>query len=239
MSHSRIALPRTLVARAGRRPHPVRPVPARLQAARGPARPVLRAQDGGRQDGAHHLRPLLRLLRRPDREEAAQPLLPGLVGVFLRHRRLQPGLQVLPELGHLQVARDRHHGRPGHARGDRRRRREERLQERGLHLQRPGDLRRVRDGRGRCLPRARPQDRGGHRRLHPRRAAARVLRQDGRGQRRPQGLHRRLLLQADRRPPAAGARHADLPEARDRRLVRDHHAADPRPQRFRRRDSRR
>ena len=35
-------------------------------------------------------------------------------------------------------------------------------------------------------------------------------------------------------PPAAGARHAGLPEARDRRLVRDHHAADPRPQRLRR-----
>ena len=41
-------------------------------------------------------------------------------------------------------------------------------------------------------------------------------------------LHRRVLLQAHRRPPAAGARHAGLPEARDRRLVRDHHAADSR-----------
>ena len=60
---------------ARRRPHPVRPVPARLQAARGPARPVLRAQARRRRDGAHHLRPLVGLLRRPDREEAAQPLL--------------------------------------------------------------------------------------------------------------------------------------------------------------------
>ena len=32
-------------------------------------------QSAGDADGAHHLRPLLRLLHRPDREEAAQPLL--------------------------------------------------------------------------------------------------------------------------------------------------------------------
>ena len=33
---------------------------------------------------------------------------PGLERALVRHRRLQPGLQVLPELGHLQVARDGH-----------------------------------------------------------------------------------------------------------------------------------
>ena len=60
------------------------------------------------------------------------------------------------------------------------------------------------------------------------RGAARVLRQDGRRQRRPQGLHRRVLRQALRRAPAAGARHARLSQARDRRLVRDHHAAHSR-----------
>ncbi|MCK7497974.1 MAG: hypothetical protein MZW92_50065 [Comamonadaceae bacterium] len=37
----------------------------------------------------------------PDREEAAQPLLSRQQRALLRHRRLQPGLQVLPELGHL------------------------------------------------------------------------------------------------------------------------------------------
>ena len=31
---------------------------------------------------------------------------PGLQRAVLRHRRLQPGLQVLPELGHLQEPRD-------------------------------------------------------------------------------------------------------------------------------------
>ena len=100
------------------------------------------------------------------------------------------------------------------------------LQSRRLHLQRPGDLRRVRDGRRRRLPRGGVQDGGGHRGLHARRAAARVLRQDGRGQRGPQGVHRGVLLQAHRRASAAGARDARLSEARDRGLVRDHHAAD-------------
>ena len=76
-----------------------------------------------------------------------------------------------------------------------------RLQVGGLHLQRPGDLRRVRHGHRRCLPRHGRADRRRHRGLHPRRAAARVLRQDGRGQRRPEGLHRGLLL------PASAAAH--------------------------------
>ena len=42
---------------------------------------------------------------------------PGLVGALVRHRRLQPRLQVLPELGHLQVARDGHADGRGLARG--------------------------------------------------------------------------------------------------------------------------
>ena len=65
----------------------------------------------GAQGGAHRadeLRPLLRLLHRSHREEAAQPLPARHAGALLRHRRLQPRLPVLPELGHLQVARDRH-----------------------------------------------------------------------------------------------------------------------------------
>ena len=67
--------PGALVAPARRRSHPVRPVPARLPAARRPARHVLRAPARRRRDGAHHLRAQLGLLHRPDREEAAQPLL--------------------------------------------------------------------------------------------------------------------------------------------------------------------
>ena len=71
----RVEVSRPLVAHARRRPHPVRPVPARLPAARGPARRLLRAHARRRPDGADHLRPLVGLLHRPDREEAAQPLL--------------------------------------------------------------------------------------------------------------------------------------------------------------------
>ena len=106
--------------RAARRPDPVRPLPARLPAARGPARRVLRAPARRRCDGAHDVRPLVRLLHRPDREEAAQPFLPGIVGVLVRHGRLQPRVQVLPELGHLEVARDGHADGCGVARSDRR-----------------------------------------------------------------------------------------------------------------------
>ena len=61
--------------RACRRAHPVRPLPARLPAARRAARRLLRAPARGRRDGAHDLRPLVGLLHRSDREEAAQPLL--------------------------------------------------------------------------------------------------------------------------------------------------------------------
>src|SRR4051812_21345505 len=88
----------TLVAPARRRAAEVRPLPARLQAARGPARPVLRAQARRRPHAADDLWPLLGLLRRSGGEEAAQPFLSRQQRPFLRHRRLQPRLQVLPEL---------------------------------------------------------------------------------------------------------------------------------------------
>ena len=106
---------------------------------------------------------------------------------LVRHRGLQPRVQVLPELGHLQVARDGPAAGRGHARNDRRRGDPPGLQVGGVHLQRPGDLRRVRDGHRRRLPRPGRADRGGHRGLHPCRAAPRVLRKDGRGERRPEG----------------------------------------------------
>ena len=102
-----------VLARARRRPHPVRRVPARVQAARRPARALLRPRPRGRPDRAHDLRPVERVLRRPDREEAAQPLPARHVGALVRHRRLQPRLPVLPELGHLEVEGDRHARRRG------------------------------------------------------------------------------------------------------------------------------
>ena len=131
----------------------VRRLPARLPDARRPAGHVLRARMRGRRGGAHDLRPLQRLLRRPDREEAAQPLPPGHRRALVRHRRLQPGLPLLPELGHQQVARGRHARRRRRRRSDSAgRARAARLPKRRVHLQRPGDLHRVRDGRRRRLP---------------------------------------------------------------------------------------
>ncbi len=197
-----------------RRPHPVRPVPARLQlhegqrglcfvrSARGRAQMVLTTY--GRSSGfcvdpiekkpLNHFYP------------GTSVLSFGTAGCNLACKFCQ----------NWDISKSREMDTPDRRRPRRRPSREAAqrtgLQERGLHLQRPGDLRRVRHGRGRRLPRAR------HRR--PWRsppatstpAAARVLREDGRGQRRPQGVHRGLLPQADRRAPAAGARHAGVPE---------------------------
>ena len=169
--------------------------PPTVQAARGPARPVLRARPAGRRRRAHHLRPLLRLLHRPDREEAAQPLPARHAGALLRHRRLQPGLQVLPELGHL-ARRARSTRLPRPARRPRRSPPRRCAPAAGrvaftyndpvIFLEYAVD---VAEG----LPRAGHQDRRRHRRLHLRRAAAGAVRPHGRRQRRPQGLHRGLL----------------------------------------------
>ena len=154
-SGGRGPVPRPLLACARRRAGAVRRLPAAVQAARGPARAVLRPGAQRRPDGADHLRPLERLLHRSHREEAAQPLPARHAGPVVRHRRLQPDLQVLPELGHLEVAGVRPADRSGDAGGDRPRRRGQRLPQRRLHLQRSGDLPGVRRRRGAGLPGAR------------------------------------------------------------------------------------
>jgi AmmeMemoRadiSam system protein B len=115
-------LSRAMVAHAGRRPHPVRPVPARLPLHEGQRGACFVRMRERRRHGADHLRALVGLLRRPDREEAAEPVLPRLQRAVVRHRRLQPRLQVLPELGHQQVARHGPADGPGVARRDRARR---------------------------------------------------------------------------------------------------------------------
>src|ERR1019366_4675260 len=121
MGHERDGKPPpwTLVAYARGRQDAVRPVPARLPPARWPAWSVFRAHARRRADAAHYLWTLVRLLRRSDREKTAEPVLSGIERALLRHRRLQARLQVLPELGYLQVAR---HGQPvrrGQPGGDR------------------------------------------------------------------------------------------------------------------------
>ena len=82
---------------------------------------LLRAGTHRRPGRAHELRPVERVLHRPDREEAAQPLPARHLGALVRDRRVQPGLPLLPELGHLEVEGGRPHGRRGAAGVDRRR----------------------------------------------------------------------------------------------------------------------
>ena len=156
----------------------VPPLPALLPYAGRPARPLLRAPRarGRRGHGAHRLRPLDRLLRRSDREEAAQPLPAGLVGAVVRHGRLQPRLRLLPELGHLQEPRDGAPQRGRHARHDRARRGALGVRQRRLHLQRPGHFHGIRGRHGGRLPGARDQERRGDRGLHLRRAAQALVR---------------------------------------------------------------
>ena len=100
----------------------------------------VRMREGDR-DGADDLWAFVGLLHRSDREEAAQSFLPGLKRAVVRHRRLQPRLQVLPELGHQQdratwtawPTRPRPEAIAAGAA-------QARLPERRLHLQRSGDL---------------------------------------------------------------------------------------------------
>ena len=134
----------------------MRPLPAPVPPPRGPARLLLRPRARGRRARPHDLRALERVLRRPDREEAAQPLPAGHAGALVRHRRLQPRLQLLPELGHL-ASRARWTRSPTRPPRSRSRRPRERLgcRTRRLHLQRPGHLPRVRRRHRDGLPRAR------------------------------------------------------------------------------------
>ncbi len=76
-----------LLASALRRPRAVRRLSPPLPPARGPAGPLLRTDERGRRRRPHHVRPLERVLRRPDREEAAQPLPPGYRSALVRDRR--------------------------------------------------------------------------------------------------------------------------------------------------------
>ncbi len=137
-----------------RRPRGVHAVPPRVPPERRAARPVLRPRPLERRDRAHHVRALERILRRSHREEAAQSFPAGHAGSVVRDGRLQPHLQVLPELGYLQVARHRHAGRCGFAGGRRRCGGASRLPERRLHVQRSGHLPRVRHRRGEGMPRS-------------------------------------------------------------------------------------
>src|SRR3989442_1238517 len=89
-----------VLAPSGRPARAVRRVPPPLQTPGGAAGDVFRARLRKRPGRPDDLRPLERLLRGSDREEAPQPLPPGDADPVLRDGGVQSLLQVLPELGH-------------------------------------------------------------------------------------------------------------------------------------------
>ena len=194
------------------------PLPALLPYAPGPPGPLLRQAGarGRRGHGADRLRPLDRLLRRSDREEAAEPLPARLLGPLVRHGGLQPRLLLLPEPRHFQEPRSRAPEFRCDAGDDRPRRGAAGLRQRRLHLQRPGHLHGIRARHGGRLPRERDQERRGDRGLRLRGAAQAPLCRHGRRECRSQGLHRALLREALRRLARAGARDAQISDPRDR-----------------------
>ena len=169
---------------------------------------------------------------RPDREEAALPRRARRPRLLDRDGRLPLPLHVLPELGDRPGAAARPRPAdplPPPVEG-RRRGADGRRPRHRLHLRRAHGLPRVRPRHRARGPRGRAPERLRHRRLRDaggdRPPAARPRRR----QRRPQVVRRRLLPEAVRRAPGAGARRAArLP--RRRRLGGGHDARHPRPQR--------
>ena len=89
----------------------------------------------------------------PIEKKPLNHFLPGTPVLVVRDRRLQPHLQVLPELGHLQIPGDGHADRPGDARDDRASRHASGCRSVAFTYNDPGHLPRIRDRHGRGLPR--------------------------------------------------------------------------------------
>ena len=121
--------------------HSVRCLPARVQATRRSARRCASsaAMKAARREALTYGRSSGFCVDPIEKKPLNHSTCRARVDPVVRHRRMQSGLQVLPELGHQQVARD------GHARRISAtpetiatRRCSSRLQERRVHLQRPG-----------------------------------------------------------------------------------------------------
>ena len=163
-----------------------------------------------RPHGAHDLRALVGFCIDPIEKKPLNHFYPGHERAVVRHRGLQPRLQVLPELGHLQVAR---HG-PADGSGERRSaspppRYAPAARSVAFTYNDPVIFAEyAMDVADACHARGIKTVAVTAGYMHDA-AAARVLREDGRGERRSQGVHRRVLLQAlTGVAAAAGARHA-------------------------------
>ena len=175
------------------------------------------------------LRPLERLLRRSDREEAAQPLPARHRGPVVRHGRLQPRCRFCqnwdisksretdtladaasPEEIAAAAAEPRLRAAwrsPTTTRSS-----SSSTRSTSPTPAAPAAIKTVAVTAGYVCP----EPRGEFYRAH------------GRGERRPQGLHARTSTATLRAQPPAGARHARSTCHGDQRVVRDHDAADPR-----------
>ena len=206
----------------------MRRVPARLPHARRPARPVLRARRRGRPREVLQLRPLERLLRRPDREKAAQPFLPGSAVLSFGTAGCNLACKFcqnwdISKSREMDTLADR-----ASSRGARRGRQRLGCPASPSRTTTRCFMEYAIDVAGAAASAA--SERRGHGRLHVRRAARGVLPAHGRRQHRPQGLHRGLLPQGLRRQLGAGARDARVRASRDAGLARGDNAADSREQ---------
>ena len=143
------------------------------------------------------------------------------------------GVQVLPELGNLQVAGSRCPGRVGRSGNRGPCGPGVGLPKRGLYLQRPRGLGRVRDRLRQGMPCRGREDRGGDRRLYLALGTQAVFRGDGRGERRSQGLHGRLLSGTDRLASGPGPGHPAVARAREQRVAGSDQPAHSREERLR------
>ena len=176
--------------------------PRACQPEAGRPRLLLRARKPRRPDGLTTYGRSTGFCIDPIEKKPLNHFYPGTQRAVVRHGRLQPGLQVLPELGHLEVAATSSGlSEAGHARGHRRggptgwaaaawpSPTTTRSCGPSTPSTRPGRATQWASRRWPSLPAtSRPTPRGA------------VLRTHGCGQRRPEGLHRGFLSHAHRRP---------------------------------------
>ena len=175
----------------------------RLHITRRATRSLLRADESSKRSGSHHLWALHGLCRGPGRKKAAQSLPSGFFHPLFRHGRLQPHLQILPELAHEQSAPHGSINGPGVPHADLTDGRASRLQKCRLYLQRPDHLPGICHGYREKLPGAGYPFRGGNLRLHPWEGAQGILQRDRRRQCRSKRVHRRFLQKALQWPAPA------------------------------------
>src|SRR5574340_55947 len=102
--HNNVRSRYEILASTGRRPHSVRSLSTILHAPGRAAGALLRPGTAAGPDRPDDIRAIQWILCRSNREEAPVPFPARYTGLVVRDCRVQPRLQVLPELGYEQVA---------------------------------------------------------------------------------------------------------------------------------------